>query len=685
MIYLNELILTKVRALKTISSWSRPPTLYQSHQYHWGWIMCILLLFTQPCFSTEPLQIPAGLDGKNLGHHVEILHDPEGRLSIDDVSVGSASTRFTPSFSDTPNLGYTKDTIWVRLPMVNLQDTTHSFLLEMSYPLMDRIEVFVKNNGQWTQRITGDHQPFNQREIQYPTYLFQVDLTPQEKTVYYFRFQSTTSMSIQLSAWEKQGFLEHFSHELTLMGIFCGIVLAMAIFNFFVFLATRDKSYLYLVIVIIHCLLFTTIMNGVAFQYFWPNQIWLANYSLPLTIAFSNLSFLQFTRTFLELRANQPRLDLLVRILQIGCVGIALAVPIIPYEISIRLLVIMSTITVIMILFIGIISLNQGYRAARIFLLAWTGLIFGNTILSLKVFGILPDVFLTRWSPQLGILALVLLISLALVDKLHILKKGLETLTTNLDKTVHERTHELAIANHELREMNMQKNQFFGIVAHDLRNPLNGIMLAAQLLDDEDYPKDVQHTARQINHEGVEMTALIGRFLDISRIESGQMCAEPEVFHLQEVIHHIANRHTNGGIKKDISLVFVMSNTPILVYADIKFMKEVLDNLISNAIKFSPREKIITIRAEITGGKAQISIEDQGPGLTKEDHAKLFGRFARLSAQPTDGEKSTGLGLSIVKHMVDSTGGRIWVESEPGYGAAFRVELPLPPDTKDIN
>jgi signal transduction histidine kinase len=174
----------------------------------------------------------------------------------------------------------------------------------------------------------------------------------------------------------------------------------------------------------------------------------------------------------------------------------------------------------------------------------------------------------------------------------------------------------------------------------------------------------------------MEMSALIGRFLDVAAIESGRIKAEPETFPLAPVADHVADRHTARAVAKEIALVRVYPDAPTLVHADKKFTKEILDNLISNALKFSPHGRTVTLRVEPSPEGVVLSVEDQGPGLTEEDRRRLFGRFARLSARPTGGETSTGLGLSIVKHMVEAMGGRIWVDSEPGRGAAFRVALP---------
>lgn len=234
----------------------------------------------------------------------------------------------------------------------------------------------------------------------------------------------------------------------------------------------------------------------------------------------------------------------------------------------------------------------------------------------------------------------------------------------------------LGTATLQLQELNQQKNQFLGIVAHDLRNPLNAIVLSAQLQEGESDPEEIARIARQIQKEGMDMSLLIGRFLDISAIEAGTIKAEPEYLDLAGLARHIVDRHQPRALDKGIQLGVQAPEGAVFAWADLKFLKEVLDNLLSNAIKFSPPGSTVTLRVGQEGSWSRVSVEDQGPGLTAADRKKLFGRFARLSAQPTGGEKSTGLGLSIVKHMVDAMDGRIQVDSEPGQGAAFRVDLP---------
>jgi len=228
-----------------------------------------------------------------------------------------------------------------------------------------------------------------------------------------------------------------------------------------------------------------------------------------------------------------------------------------------------------------------------------------------------------------------------------------------------------------LQDMDKQKNEFLGIVAHDLRNPLNGIVLAAQLLEGEQDQTRLNATARKIAKQGLDMSDLISRFLDRAVLEAGQVNPHLELISLATLAREIIDLHQTRAREKDILLSFDPGVTTPDVEADETFTKAILDNLISNAIKYSPQGTRTFVRLRAREGCLRLSVADQGPGFTVEDQQRLFSRFAKLSAEPTGGEMSTGLGLSIVKHMADAMGCEISVESQPGLGATFHVDFPL--------
>ena len=229
----------------------------------------------------------------------------------------------------------------------------------------------------------------------------------------------------------------------------------------------------------------------------------------------------------------------------------------------------------------------------------------------------------------------------------------------------------------ELRASKEDKNKFIGMVGHDLRNPLNGIMLAAELLEDAAQEPSINRTASQIRNECRNMDGLIGRFLDMAAIEAGTLMPSPSVCPLGDLVRQTVERHEARAMKKGIRLELDLEPLAGPAFTDAKFAQEILDSLVSNAVTFSPTGTTVTLRLRREGDRLLLTVQDQGPGFTPEDLTRLYRPFTRLSARPTGHEKPVGLGLAIVKHMVDAQGGALTLTTAPGQGAAFQVTFPV--------
>jgi two-component system sensor histidine kinase/response regulator len=252
------------------------------------------------------------------------------------------------------------------------------------------------------------------------------------------------------------------------------------------------------------------------------------------------------------------------------------------------------------------------------------------------------------------------------------------------------RTHlELKHARQRLREMNEEKNEFMGIAAHDLRNPLSAIrgysemvMEDAQTLAQGVRPdlvgctKELECTGRRIGETAARMAEMVQNLLDANRIKRGEMNLDPAPTALGPVLSAVIGTHRSHAAAKQQSIHLESEITPVVVQVDPGVIVQVLENLVSNAVKYSPPGKNIYVRLKKSAAAVRCEVQDEGPGLSAEDQKKLFGKFARLSAKPTGGEHSTGLGLSIVKKTVEAMNGKVWSESEPGEGATFIVEFP---------
>jgi signal transduction histidine kinase len=241
------------------------------------------------------------------------------------------------------------------------------------------------------------------------------------------------------------------------------------------------------------------------------------------------------------------------------------------------------------------------------------------------------------------------------------------------------RTHvELQQARERLREMNNEKNEFMGIVAHDLRSPLTAIYGFSEMIQQEPEMDDqeVREFVGRIHDTAKLMSEMVQNLLDANRIECGELKLSMASADLNSMLSLQAESHRVRAAAKRQTIHFASEPTPITALVDSNVMVQVMENLLSNAVKYSPPGKPIHLRLRKLPDSVRFEVQDEGPGLSVEDQKQLFGKFARLSAKPTGGENATGLGLSIVKRMVEAMSGKVWCESEPGKGALFVVEFP---------
>ncbi len=302
-------------------------------------------------------------------------------------------------------------------------------------------------------------------------------------------------------------------------------------------------------------------------------------------------------------------------------------------------------------------------------------------------FQVLPPWYRTWWAYATYLLAFGLLLHQTIRWRL----RAVEEQNRRLQLLVDERTEEirqkslelektnveLTRTNSELERVNQEKNEFMGIAAHDLKNPLGAIRGYAEMMQEDasDLEADeVGEFAGKIKRSANLMFDLVSNLLDVNRIERGQMQASLAPCDMGDAARRSVETFRERAEAKQITIHMNGDVTP-LVLADAGQLMQVLDNLVSNAVKYSPPGKNVWVRCWAQERTVRFEVRDEGPGLTEEDRKRLFQNFARLSAKPTAGEHSTGLGLAIVKRLVEQMNGRVWCESEPGKGAAFLVEL----------
>ncbi|NOT73984.1 MAG: hypothetical protein HOP08_03580 [Cyclobacteriaceae bacterium] len=254
----------------------------------------------------------------------------------------------------------------------------------------------------------------------------------------------------------------------------------------------------------------------------------------------------------------------------------------------------------------------------------------------------------------------------------------LQQFNQQLEFKVKDRTRRLEEANKDLLRLNDEKNHFLGITTHDLKAPLAGISGLLELMKLEKTSLSGKHLEYIQLMEATcqDMLRLISDLLDLSRIEHGTTTVIIQEVPVSKIIGQLEDHFRSWASRKNIHLTFVNKVAKDIIITDHDIAVRILDNLISNAIKFSPKGKEVLVSLMDEDARLRIDISDQGPGIRLEDRDKLFQKFQKLSARPTDGESSSGLGLSIVKDLVDFLKGSIEVKSEMGKGTTFIIRLP---------
>ncbi|HCN37921.1 MAG TPA: hypothetical protein DIS94_09450, partial [Bacteroidetes bacterium] len=230
--------------------------------------------------------------------------------------------------------------------------------------------------------------------------------------------------------------------------------------------------------------------------------------------------------------------------------------------------------------------------------------------------------------------------------------------------------------NATLNDLLIEKSEILSIASHDLRSPLSNIIGLSKFLREEIKDKITEENLEDFDniiHSSNQMMNIIENILTEETFNKGSMIFNFTEFDLRNIITEVITAHSLSANNKNIKIKYTSTPKFININTDPFILKQIIDNLLSNAIKFSPAEKNVYVMATKKESIIRITVKDEGPGLTAEDMKNLFKKYSKLSAKPTAGEPSTGLGLSIVKKYVEALGGSIRCESEPGYGAEFII------------
>jgi diguanylate cyclase (GGDEF)-like protein len=465
----------------------------------------LVLLLLAGSAAAAPVVLASDADHWRLAPDVEILEDPSGALTIDDIRSPAQAGRFRPTgLRDADiNFGYSSSAWWLRITVVPVAETPRDWILEVAFPTLDAIEYFGPDGRNWT---VGDLYPFAARPVPNRNFVFPVALRGTAPQTFHLRVASGGSLTVPLTLWRGDAFLLHNQDAYAGFALYFGLLLALIAYNLLLFVSIRDPSYFTYVLFAGWMGVAQLSLNGFGNQYLWPDWPQWGNAAYVTGFAATGFFGAIFTRGFLDTRRRAPYFDAAI----LALAGLFLFCAVSPLFLPYRLAAIQTSLTGAVFSFAAVAAalrcLMLGQREARMFLVAWLLLLCGVALLGLRNMGWLPTTFTTTYGMQIGSALEMVLLSFALADRINTMRRDkdaaredalrakqelvdvLQRSGRDLAQRVAERTTELETANARLRESERQLQT----MTHS--DPLTG--LANRLLLEARLDHEMQQTRR---------------------------------------------------------------------------------------------------------------------------------------------------------------------------------------------
>ncbi len=394
----------------------------------------LFFFFTMPDFVSAEVDLSERkivLDISMKKYSVDLvsdyLEDRSGTLKIEDIlndRFGESKLQWQKSETESLGFGFNSNPYWVRFTIVNPRKVEIEWSLEIDYPHIDSIKLYKSySSGGYDTREGGDLLPFDEREMKYRNVVFNLTQKGETEFIYYLRFQTSSSLNIPMWIWSPYLLTSMISKEMILFGLYYGILLIIALFSLFSFFSIRDRMYLYYFFWILGYGLYQISINGLAFQYFWPNLPGWQNYTVPFFVFFGSIWCLQFGRVVLNTEDYLPLFDLSAKVMVAVAISGLFLTFILPYSIIIRASAIGVLVVVTFLEITGIVSLYRGILFARYYVIAWSALFIGGFAFAMKSLGLLPDNFITNYSQQIGSALQIILLTLAFAGYVNMINK----------------------------------------------------------------------------------------------------------------------------------------------------------------------------------------------------------------------------------------------------------------------
>ncbi|MEE9355457.1 MAG: EAL domain-containing protein [Methylococcaceae bacterium] len=387
----------------------------------------LIVLSARSASGLEKVILIPQTEHYSLGPNLSYLEDHQGKLSIDMIRSSSFTEQWQRNTRKVPAFGFTSSVYWFAVELENRNTIPIQELLELSYPLLDSVGLYLERKGQIVEQFhTGDQQLFANRPIEHRHFLFPVHLEEKDSLTLYLRIQTNGAMQIPLVLWNERAFWKANQSALILQGVYFGIMLVMTVYNLFIYTVVRDRSYIYYVLFVGCFAVFQFTLHGFSYHYFWPNHPWFNQKILLFSVVTALMVGGLFTINLLGLKQQSFKLYWLMIMASLIALLNGMALPFLEYKSAVSIALANSILMASLGLTAGSIMWKRDYTPARFYTIAWMGLLTGTIAFALNKFGVIPRNVFTENGIQFGSVIEVILLSFALANRINSIRKEKE-------------------------------------------------------------------------------------------------------------------------------------------------------------------------------------------------------------------------------------------------------------------
>ncbi|WP_044400986.1 hybrid sensor histidine kinase/response regulator [Lacinutrix sp. Hel_I_90] len=590
---------------------------------------------------------------------------------IQEILSNESRLEFQPLSNENQSVGFTSADYWVKFSLENTSSNKETYYLETARPITDVAHLYQINDGNIIQFNSGDGIAFSERQVQHRETIFKVTLPKNSMQQFYLYLKSDgETLNLPLKLYTEEGFWKSNYNQQLFLGVFYGLLFLATLIYLFFYTSLSNKTFLYYGVYVFSIALLQMALDGLIFQYLLPSGGYLNDHAVLITALFSNFFLLKYCEHFLKVKKRSRILKQAFKVVYsiIIVLGVmifindktkALVYPIINLNGLLSLILIVVTL---FYLRYKRIAIDPFFSIGIFFLvLGLLGFVMNNLSL-------LPNSFLVLNSAKFGIGFEVVFLSLSMTNLIRDLR--LEN----------EDSQRIALTKSE--EISELKSYFMSNISHELRTPINAIMGIA---DDELFKNTDTETHKNfeiIKHASLSLLSNINNILDFEKIEKGSLKLRMECFNPKQAIEHISNNWQRMAEKKGLKYSLILENAlPYSVEGDPERFTQIINNVLSNAVKFTTFGSIefhIKSRVNTPGlVSIEMTVLDTGVGINSHKKANLFNSFGQMGANDKRRFGGVGLGLSIVKHLIDLFGGKISIDSEEARGTQVTLSVAL--------